>query len=154
MEQIALTMLNCYNDIDFYISGIETYIVRTAVYSYCGASMAKHKTTLRQTADILAMIEKKDDLLILKRLIESSLQRLTDSQRLLIKKAFFEKISKDELTQTLSLTKRTLYRRLHSTVNSFAKSLALEDFEQEWFYENCLAQNWIKTIYTKAKLIA
>lgn len=154
MEQIALTMLNCYNDIDFYVAGIETYIARAAVYSYSGASMAKHKTTLQQTADILAMIEKKDDLLILKALIESSMKRLTDFQKILIKKAFFEKKSKEEIMETFSLTKRTLYRRLHSAVNSFAKSLALEDFEEEWFYQNCLSQNWIKTIHAKAKLLA
>lgn len=149
MEKIALTLLSCYPDISFYAAGIEALIRRIAVYSYSGISMRRHKTTFQQASDIIALIEKKNDLLWLKDIIGKTLGRLADKQKLLARRAFFEKKSKEEIMEEMNLTKRTLYRRLHALLVSFAKNLALGQFDREWFEEECLKQSWIKNIHRR-----
>lgn len=150
MEKIALTMLSCYADIMYYVAGLETLIRRTAVYSYSAMSLKRHKSTFEQARDIIVMIDKKNDLVCLKELIGRTLRRLTDKQKLLARRAFFEKKTKEEIMEEMELTKRTLYRRLHSLLASFAKNLALEEFDREWFETDCLRQSWLKNIHQRA----
>jgi hypothetical protein len=154
MEKIALTLLTCYPDIPSYVEGIEAVIWRTALYSYSGTSLKKFKTTFSQAREIVVLIDKRNDLLFIKSLVENTLERMTEKQKLLAKRAFFEKKSVEQLQKELGLTRRTLYRRIHSLLNSFGKILLLEDFDNEWFFEACLTQSWIKSIYNnQSKLL-
>lgn len=127
---------------------IEASIVRYAVSSHCVYGV--ERSTIQQAEKLAKLAQRRDKYLMFKEAVRDTLKKLHKEERLLLILTCVRDVDKTEVSKQLGISRRTLYRRLDSALNSFAKFLRQQGYDEQWYEENFGCCEWLKEIQQEA----
>lgn len=144
MQHFCKVILKIYNSIPSYVTRIDQAVVKKAVKSHSGSTAS----TVKQMQDIVAMIEVKNDLLLLRRITAETFEKLQFEARLLLKGKYIYRLDNQTVAARAKLNIRTFFRHLQAAIDAFAAQLTFDGYDQDWFFATYLQQQWIRRVAT------
>ena len=135
------TMLTCFKNIDSINKQIENLIIKKAKASFYGT-----RSALAVSQELIDLGEVRLDLMELKQITLTALNKLKDEDKMLIKYKYFNILPKIE---NFDHTSRNYFRKQVKALDRFNKALLSLGYDEKWFLDNYLKIPFIKGVYHK-----
>ena len=138
----AKTLLTIYNCLETIASAIDNLVITQSV-----SSGRNNLTTLENVEKVINLIQRKKLLVNLKVLIDNSLSKLDKNcARILIMK-YVDKVRPEFAMEILELSRRTYFRRIDSSIDSFASALSSLGYDEGVLEAMLKKEHWIREYY-------
>ena len=138
----AKTLLSIYTCLENISNAIDKYVVAQGV-----ASGRNNLTTIESAERIINLIQRKKLMINIKVLIEKSIANLdTESARILVMR-FVDKVKPEVCTQILNYSRRTYFRRLDKSIESFATNIKHQGIDENILQTMFKKEGWVLEIY-------
>lgn len=141
-------LLDQYLKIGKLVRLLDRSIVRYAVSSHCVYGI--ERSTIQQAEKIARLAERRDKYLMFRNVTKETLKKLHKDERLLLVLTCIRNADKTAVSNEMGISRRTLYRRLDSAMNSFSKLLKQGGYDEQWFEENFDNCKWLNELRESA----
>ncbi len=131
MEVLAKTLLCAYARLSSYLKTLDRTVEEKALTSAGFSSCAM--STEAQIAEIIAIINKKKKLLVLKERLEDLFRNFSREERNLLYRRFIRRIPFECFADQMAISRRTYFRHTDRLLDAFIRMLAEQGMEEEWF---------------------
>lgn len=146
-ENYAKTMLYAYPYIDKMIQRLKDRILNKAM-----ASMFDFSPSEEQCASVVVLIQKKDDLVQLKHVIERMIMKFSFSDFDYFDYKYFKIRPRKDYQDKIKLD-RTYYRKQDKLIKKFCKIFSAIGGDDKWFEDKYLNIGYIRNLYSKVLAI-
>ncbi len=130
------------NDIDFAVS--------TRVNSgFQSVHLKNGVTTYDLIGEIIKLNDWKRKLVNLRIIVASAMEKLTDSERMILLSRMFRKHTFQQISEDTAIPLRTVFRRFDSAQKHFASSLEIMGFGEDWFEREYAEVEYLKKIHER-----
>ncbi len=135
-------MLTSYNNLDSVIKQIENLIIKKAKASFYNLN-----STLALSNELISLGEVRLDLIELKEVIDETLSKLNEEDRVLLEYKYFNVVPNIE---NFDHTSRNYFRKQIKAINRFNLKLQSLGYTENWFFNKYLKIAFINGAYQKA----
>lgn len=135
-------MLTSYKNLDSVIKQIENLIVKKAKGSFYNLG-----STVTLSNELITLGEVRLDLIELKEVIEETLSKINEEDRVLLEYKYFKIIPNIE---NFDHTSRNYFRKQVKAINRFNLKLQSLGYTEEWFFKKYIKIAFINGAYQKA----
>lgn len=146
----ARTILSVYRYLERIAGAIDKIIMKKALSSanICGQNYYQNNIyTLSQ--NLIDLSERKVTLINLKVLIEDTLGVIDKNDANILIEKFFDGVKSKDIAQRHEFSMRTVFRKIDSAVQSFAKALCMKGYGDIALQDMLKDESWILCVYNR-----
>lgn len=140
------TIIESYGDIIRMAETLQT-MIKNLAYASANYTNNYNNNTLNLSEKILKMLDRKYDYCNLKVIIDETLKKLDENSRKILIMKYIDKMSLDEMSVILNVSRRTIDRRIITSINSFCIKLNQAGFDNAYFENIYYKDNYLKSKY-------
>lgn len=150
MKIWSKTILNIYRYLERVANAIDKIVLSRATNSfYTSSSNMSFNGVWNVSNDIINLTNRKVTLINLKLITEKALSDIDEAPARVLILNFVEKRTCYECAEILNVSLRTYFRKLNIALNSFAKALNRQKYDEKYFDNMLKGETWILEVKNK-----
>ena len=150
MEIWSKTILSVYRYLDNIANAIDNLVRKKCINSSFYLS-GRNADAYACTSKIIALTERKVQLINLKVITEQALMQLTPTERKILTLFYIDGVSSKDIANLLEISIRSFFRKKAQAVENFDRKLKFNGYTDAKLNDMFRGEHWLNTIYLRAK---